>query len=248
MRDKQWFMRKGADGLTFGERLDDLMKAKGVTASEASRDTGISQPNFSNYKRDYGREDSPVPQNPKSDIILELAQYFEVSTDYLLGRVKAKSKDLEIPDICKKTGMEENIIVSMVVAKEAIDNHEDKKYSEDIERHLPMPFTSLHKLELMKYVLMWANTDEAINLESKLFSLMGKEYRRAEEQQEETLEMSKEYFEARETIEHDCGKYVAEPDEWREVLIARMERSFGEFMRSYFKPFPTDDITRWLYG
>ena len=42
MANKDW-LRQGADGLTFGERLDDLYRSRGITQSQLAEETGINQ-------------------------------------------------------------------------------------------------------------------------------------------------------------------------------------------------------------
>lgn len=58
-----------------------LMSKKGITAKTLSEKTGISPGNISDWKN--GRS------VPKADTLIKLADYFGVSTDYLLGRTSA---------------------------------------------------------------------------------------------------------------------------------------------------------------
>ncbi len=58
-------------------RLFDLMAEKKVTQQQLSQATGISQGNISDWKN--GRS------SPKADALIKIANYFHVSTDYLLG-------------------------------------------------------------------------------------------------------------------------------------------------------------------
>ena len=53
------------------------MKEKGITAKKLSEDTGISQGNISDWKS--GRS------KPSGDKLIVIANYFNVSVDYLLG-------------------------------------------------------------------------------------------------------------------------------------------------------------------
>lgn len=172
MINRKWVLEKGADGLTFGERLADLMSKKGVKAIDVVKETTISQANFSNYQRDYYKENAPSPQSPKSEVILELARYFDVSADYLLGRVKEKSTDLDTSDICRKTGMEEEIVESMVSATTlsqkltGADLARDFSTLSKAEQDEQLScLAAAHKLEIMKFALRWANTFDAQQLE-----------------------------------------------------------------------------------
>lgn len=65
------------------EIFEHLMKERGITAYRVSKDTGISQATLSDWKK--GR------CVPKSNKIQILADYFNVSIDYLLGKTDIKN-------------------------------------------------------------------------------------------------------------------------------------------------------------
>ena len=48
MANKEW-IKKGADGLTFGERLEDLINLNKTTATALAKDTGLAQSAISDY-------------------------------------------------------------------------------------------------------------------------------------------------------------------------------------------------------
>ena len=101
MANKEW-LKKGADGLTFGERLEDLIKLNKTTATALAKDTGLSQSAIS----DYLNKD----RAPDCATIYALARHFHVSADYLLGLEPIPATDLTTRDIHRKTGLsEENI-------------------------------------------------------------------------------------------------------------------------------------------
>lgn len=101
MANKEW-IKKGADGLTFGERLEDLIKLNKTTATALAKDTGLSQSAIS----DYLNKD----RAPDCATIYALARHFRVSADYLLGLEPIPATDLTTKDIHRKTGLsEENI-------------------------------------------------------------------------------------------------------------------------------------------
>lgn len=105
MANKEW-IKKGADGLSFGERLEDLIKLNKTTATALAKDTGLSQSAIS----DYLNKD----RAPDCATVCVLAQYFSVSTDYLLGRSDVSSLDLTVQDIHRKTGLTEENITSLM--------------------------------------------------------------------------------------------------------------------------------------
>lgn len=57
-------------------KIDELMKERGVTPYKVSKETGIHQASFSDWK--HGR------CNPKLDKLKILARYFNVSIDYFM--------------------------------------------------------------------------------------------------------------------------------------------------------------------
>lgn len=59
-------------------RIRDLREDRDLRQIDVAKATGIDQKTLSNYET--GKT------NPDSDAILRLADFFDVSTDYLLGR------------------------------------------------------------------------------------------------------------------------------------------------------------------
>ena len=60
------------------QRFVDLCEKKGVTAYKVAKETGITTATLSNWKN--GR------YMPKADKLQKIADFFDVSVDYLLGR------------------------------------------------------------------------------------------------------------------------------------------------------------------
>ncbi|MCL2798514.1 MAG: XRE family transcriptional regulator [Firmicutes bacterium] len=63
--------------MTTIERVFALMKQRGVTQYRLSKDIGISEGVFSSWKKNT--------QKPSTDVVIKVAEYFNVTTDYLLG-------------------------------------------------------------------------------------------------------------------------------------------------------------------
>ena len=108
MANKEW-IKKGADGLTFGERLGDLIKLNKTTATALAKDTGLSQSAIS----DYLNKD----RAPDCATIYALARHFHVSADYLLGLEPIPATDLTTKDIHRKTGLSEENISRLLKAE-----------------------------------------------------------------------------------------------------------------------------------
>lgn len=62
------------------ERLTELIKESGKSQNEIAFDLKITKQKLSNWKLGY--------YEPELDIVLMLAEYFGVSTDYLLGKTE----------------------------------------------------------------------------------------------------------------------------------------------------------------
>jgi transcriptional regulator with XRE-family HTH domain len=64
------------------EVIADLMEKRGITAYQLSHSIGVSQGAISLWKLGI--------RKPSSDALQKLADYFDVSVDYLLGRTKRR--------------------------------------------------------------------------------------------------------------------------------------------------------------
>ena len=62
---------------SFGERLNEAMRIRGVRAIDIANNTGISKPQLSNYIR--GR------YSPKREAIVKIARYLRVNEIWLIG-------------------------------------------------------------------------------------------------------------------------------------------------------------------
>lgn len=70
----------------FAERLRELRKGRGLTQKELGGQTGLSKAVVSKYETGMGY--------PSFDILIRIAQFFGVSTDYLLGASGNKTLDV----------------------------------------------------------------------------------------------------------------------------------------------------------
>lgn len=74
--------------MTFGNRLKKLMVSKGITQKQLSKELNIAASTLNGYANDKREPDYFTLKN--------LAEYFHVSTDYLLG-ISANSIEINIP-------------------------------------------------------------------------------------------------------------------------------------------------------
>lgn len=76
--------------MTFGERLKYLMDEKEVTQRQVSKQLNIAISTLNGYANDY--------REPDFATLSSLAQYFNVSTDFLLGLSAIPSDSTTIAD------------------------------------------------------------------------------------------------------------------------------------------------------
>lgn len=69
---------------------------------------------------------------PDIDILVKMAKYFEVSTDYLLGLTTTKTSDVKIKNICKYTGLSENAVNGIISINNEIHLQETKDILNEI--------------------------------------------------------------------------------------------------------------------
>lgn len=96
---------------TFATRLEDLInetKKTGYTQKEIAAKIGVSSGSLSEWSSDQ--------VTATIDNLVQIAEYFGVSTDYLLGLSATKSTDTNIREICLKTGLSERAIESLLLA------------------------------------------------------------------------------------------------------------------------------------
>lgn len=70
----------------FGENLKHLRKSRELTQKELGVKVGLSKAVISKYENGMGY--------PSFDILVRIAQFFGVTTDYLLGVAKSKTIDV----------------------------------------------------------------------------------------------------------------------------------------------------------
>lgn len=64
--------------MTLPEALKRIRKSKGIPQSQIASAAGISTTQYQNYE--YGKSE------PTASVLIALADYFDVSLDYLVGR------------------------------------------------------------------------------------------------------------------------------------------------------------------
>lgn len=70
----------------FGENLKNLRKSRNITQQDFGAQIGLSKAVVSKYETGMGY--------PSFDVLVRIAQYFGVTTDYLLGVARGKTVDV----------------------------------------------------------------------------------------------------------------------------------------------------------
>ncbi len=82
----------------FSKRLKELRNQKGIYQKELAGILGVSRPTITQYEQ--GK------RNPDTDMLNNIADYFEVSVDYLLGRTNQKNQITKLEKIAPKGTLE----------------------------------------------------------------------------------------------------------------------------------------------
>lgn len=72
--------------MSLGKRLKQLRKSIRKTQQEVAKDLGISRARYSHFENDRNE--------PDSEMLKKLAEYYNVSADYLLGKEEDQVVDL----------------------------------------------------------------------------------------------------------------------------------------------------------
>lgn len=84
--------------IPFAKRLRELIEAKGISQTELSAIVGVTRQAISSYTLGNTL--------PNSDVLIKLAEFFDVSADYLLGLSEQPTTDKDINYICEYTGLD----------------------------------------------------------------------------------------------------------------------------------------------
>lgn len=85
-----------------GLNIANLREEKGLTQSQLAEKMGVAYTQIGNWERG----ERPL----KTEAIIKIADFFNVSTDYLLGLTDIKSTDTTVQDICEYIGCTEEIV------------------------------------------------------------------------------------------------------------------------------------------
>lgn len=86
----------------FADRLVNLRESRGVTQQTLADELKITRQSLSLYEK--------AERTMNIDLLVKIAQYFNVSADYLLGLNDNATTDIELKAVCDYTGLSEEAI------------------------------------------------------------------------------------------------------------------------------------------
>lgn len=116
----------------FSKRVYNLRLAKGAeyTRQRVANELGISRASLEYYEKGQ--------RMPDIEIAAKIADYYNVSTDYLLGRTQIASPSTDLQAVCEYTGLTEKTITNLYNARNDPKNE---------KRHvIPLPLSYCKKI------------------------------------------------------------------------------------------------------
>lgn len=94
----------------FARRLKALRKERAITQQQLADGVGISKGGLSYYEN--------AGRTPDISILERFADYFGVTTDYLLGRTNAQTQKAKLQAVCNHTGLSDKAVIFLSDLKE----------------------------------------------------------------------------------------------------------------------------------
>lgn len=101
-------------GTIIGDRIGILLIERGIKQKELAQRIGVADNIISYFVKGT--------RTPNMQQTVDIADFFDVSTDYLLGRTDIRTADVQIKQICKITGLSEKAYKTLRGAKD-LSNH-----------------------------------------------------------------------------------------------------------------------------
>lgn len=218
---QSWTDTVGADGLTFGERLRDLIDKSGKTAAEIARETGITPSTISEFQKDPEMRRNKKARVPDSNTFKMLANYFDVSYEYLFGEVRArKKKNLAASQFYGFSDKTAALLQSM----QQIDGNGSDEYT----KRMIQVFNNLFAHGFGDLLL------DAVMLDGEMDMLAAD---RAPDDEKAINE-----FVGNSHKDRPKGTAIVSQKTYCELRISELERRFGWLLRRSLKNFPKEDL------
>lgn len=103
----------------FCQRFNKLFSERALSYEEIGDILGVSRQAIAKYCNGYSY--------PRSEILIKMSKYFNVSADYLLGISDYETQDIRLADIGEKAGLKEPIISELVIGLEQLNHAMDEE-------------------------------------------------------------------------------------------------------------------------
>lgn len=144
-----------------GDRIRTLREGKGMTQQALADALHVKRETINMWENGF--------RDLKTGAIVSLADFFNVSSDFLLGRVNFKSSDIDTQSICKKTGLSGDAVEALVEM-----NTQDDIYTADIGNgeieplFEDWPQRKEAVFEVINFLLSWPLLEDVIFLSEEL--------------------------------------------------------------------------------
>jgi len=140
---------------TFGERIKELRKQRGLTQRQMAATFGVTERNYQRYE---------ATDSPSNETLLKLAKFFEVSTDYLIGenprKIEFKEPLESYAAWLRKVGISISGGSKSGIVVVEIENDEFYEISDNVDSIMQM--TKEHfKLLARQFGKRWPFSDES---------------------------------------------------------------------------------------
>lgn len=86
----------------FANRLVELREKAGLSRQQLADSIGLSRASIEYYEKDK--------RHPDTEMVIKMAQYFHVTTDYLLGLSITSTHDKSLRDVCNYLSLPDTVV------------------------------------------------------------------------------------------------------------------------------------------
>ena len=144
------------------ERLRDLRTSRGMSTKELAKAIGVAPGSINNWENDDESVGKVSTDGMSLINLVKLADFFDVSLDYLAGRTDVKSPSPTLQGVCAYTGLTEKVV-------EKLNTHVER-----IKTAHPLAFGSKRMLESLNLFLACKSSMMLFALLSSYIQAKGK--------------------------------------------------------------------------
>lgn len=211
---------------SFSKRLVNLREKRGITQQELADKLEITRQSLSLYEK--------TERTINIELLAKIADFFNVSTDYLMGRTEVASMNVDIQTACRITGLSENSI-KMLSQFKNIDHNKNP----DRQNRLICPRIKIADYLISEFQFWSYCYDISCTLNYKRLSEESiekiKETMKIHIDEESRLNLN--YSEDEDLYVSDYNEKIVNEEEWFEFkkweLFKHLERISNEIIDNY---------------